>query len=668
MSFLPASAMLSFRRSAPPATESPSQRRAEWFGLATLLALTGVFYLWTATTAGHALSFALPAHDLYGRLTDGFLAGRTSFLEEPPAELARLADPYDPAQNAPFVKYHDVTYYRGRYYLYFGPTPAVLLLAPWKLLTGASLPQHLAVVVFVWGAAAIAILTLRRVRDRFFPAQPSWTLLVAAIAVTIGSLWPVLLRRPLHYELAIASAAFCGLAGLFALLRAEEERRAGAWLALGGTMLGLAVAARPSFVFATASVLACWVWHRAKNSGQPWRTAWRPLVRPALTLGLPFAVVILGLLAYNYARFGSVTEFGTSYMLAGSNQQGVAQLGLRYVPINLYYHLFALPHLGAYFPFVLVTGFPPFSPASGYGGQENMYGVLVTLPFLWTLAALWPALKPRSPLRPWQAWARGVALLGLGNLALLLLLKGAANRYQLDYLPLLVVLAVVAWWMLDERSQGWTRRLLRGAWVGAVGISVVFSVLVSLQHNELLKFHNPELYAALARTANGATEPLTRATRESGPLRVEVTLPLDRTGKLEPLVVTGVSFRADFLYIFYKDERRIQIGFEHTSYGGPLSPPFEIDYDVPHELVIEMGSLYPPREHPYWDTVPTEERERRKRTLRVRVDGRTILEGQVDFYDSSPGHIAVGRNPVSEAFGRRFTGVVRSVRRGGETK
>ena len=146
-------------------------------------------------------------------------------------------------------------------------------------------------------------------------------------------------------------------------------------------------------------------------------------------------------------------------------------------------------------------------------------------------------------------------------------------------------------------------------------------------------------------------------------MRIELVLPKNRTGKLEPLLVTGLSFRADFLYIYYKDDAHIQIGFEHTSYGGPMSPPLEVDFDLPHVLEVEMGSFYPPVEHPFYDGKSADEINRLKRTLLVKLDGRVVHSGQYEFYDSSPGDVTVGRNPVSEAFGRRFTGVMRSVTR-----
>lgn len=635
----------------------------ETIGLAVLLTLGGIFYFWTAISAGSPLTFERPHYDLYNRLADGFLAGRTSFLEEPPAELARLADPYDPAQNAPYRQYHDVSYYQGRYYLYFGPTPALVLLAPWKATTGASLPQNLAVAVFAWGAALAGVLLLRGLRDRHFGASPSWLFLSAATVAVFGNLLPVLLRRPLYYELAIASAVFFGLVALLLVFRAENSSRRFTWLALAGLALGFAVAGRPNYAPAAIGLIALlarsWWLTGTGGSVHPARAA----VRPLAAIAIPFGIAMAGLMAYNHARFGSVAEFGTSFMLAGGNQQGVAQLGWRYIPVNCYYHLVALPHVGAYFPFLRVTGMPPFTLPAGYAGQENMYGVLATLPVLWVLIPWWRRVRPGAPAAPWQAWVRVALVLGLGNLALLLLLMGGANRYQLDYVPVLAVVAAVGIWQLDGGITGWRRRLLRGAWLVAVAVTVGFNVLVSLQHNDLLRVHNPATYAKLARAANGVTERLTGGARLAGPLRIELSLPRERSGKLEPLVVTGWSYQADFLYVFYKDERHIQIGFEHTSYGGPMSAPLRVDYGVPHVLEVDLGSLYPPREHPYFDGWSEAAVTQRKRTLLVKLDGAVVHEGLHDFYDASPGDVSIGRNHVSEAFGRRFTGVIRRVER-----
>jgi hypothetical protein len=129
------------------------------------------------------------------------------------------------------------------------------------------------------------------------------------------------------------------------------------------------------------------------------------------------------------------------------------------------------------------------------------------------------------------------------------------------------------------------------------------------------------------------------------------------------LVVTGLSYKADFLWIYYVDDHTIKLGFEHTSYGGPTTDGIEIDYSAEHTLEVEMGSLFPPVEHPFYDGMTAARQALLKHTLRVRLDGNEILSGKYDFYDSSPGDVTVGRNPVSDAFGRRFDGQILAVHR-----
>ncbi len=656
--------------------ESPSHlpsspRRGKAFETALLgvvLVLAAFFYVWTATSALDRWSFKLQPHDLYNRLADGFLAGQLSFVERPAPELAELADPYDPAQNAPFRRFHDVSYRNGRYYLYFGPAPAVVLLAPWKALTGSYLPQHIATAVFGWGTAALGVVLVCALRRRYFPATPSWVVVAAAIAVAFGSLIPVLLRRPVYYELAIACGSFFTLLALVFIERAARRTvRTEWWLAGSSLALGLAVASRPHFVLTAAAVLG---WHLAPRIRAAWRAGLRDDVLGwgrLLGAGLgPIGFIGLCLMTYNVARFGSITEFGTHFQLAGGNQQTASMFAAGFARANLWFYLLAPAQLSIYFPFVQVTPFAPFVFPAGYTGQENMYGSLVTLPVLWMALGLLRLRRvvddeARVALRHFLVCAGLVVVINQG---FLLLLSGANNRYFVDFVPVMMVVAVAGIMAWEGSVGGRLRRAGRMVWLGALAVTVLFNVFVSLQHNDLLRYHNPETYGKLARAFNHLSQWMggDGATRH-GPLRIRLQFPAGRTGQLEPLVVTGLSFRADFLYVYYQDDRSVVLGFEHTSYGGPKTPPLPIDYAAEHVLELDMGALYPPAEHPWFDGLTPEEVSARKRRFRLTLNGAEVLAGEYETYDASPGDIAVGHNPVSDAFGRKFTGRIVAVER-----
>jgi hypothetical protein len=62
----------------------------------------------------------------YDRQADAFLAGSLSLLEKPPAELLALANPYDYHNREGLGYLWDASLYRGKYYLYWGPVPALV--------------------------------------------------------------------------------------------------------------------------------------------------------------------------------------------------------------------------------------------------------------------------------------------------------------------------------------------------------------------------------------------------------------------------------------------------------------------------------------------------------------------------------------------------------------
>ena len=186
---------------------------------ATPKAGPGAAPLWAALAAGALLLFWIAngaaafdgdqrdAWHHYEYLVDGFLQGHTSLSVQPAPELLRLRDPYDPAQNDPW-RLWDASLYQGKYYLYFGPTP-VLLMLPWRVVTGHHLPERLAVAAFAAGGLLGLALLLDGVRRRHFPGlRPLGAAAVLAVALCASWL-PVTIRRPDVWELPLVASCAC---------------------------------------------------------------------------------------------------------------------------------------------------------------------------------------------------------------------------------------------------------------------------------------------------------------------------------------------------------------------------------------------------------------------------------------------------------------------------
>lgn len=632
--------------------------------LAVWLAFTGWFYAWTATSAGRGWDGGKAENQVYNQLVEGMRQGRLSLPTLPDPRLAELADPWDPALNRAYPVLHDMSYFDGRYYVYFGPTPLLLLL-PWRVMTGGFLPENLALVMFAWWGALMGGLILREAWRRWAPGAPAWFFAAGVVLVTWGNFVPVLLRRPLHYELAIASAWAMALTAMWALQKAlgsDAGRRRTGWLVSAGLAYGLAVAGRPHYLFGGAMFLV-WVWPEWVRWREDKMLRWREWAGRHGPWAVPLGAVIAGILVYNFARFGNPLEFGTSYVMSGMHPVRDVFTGPRFMGVNLYFYLWAPPHWVAWFPFLAVTAILPFAYPANYTGVENVYGILTALPAVWVAVGWWAVKAHRALPEGERRWMLMLAVLGAGPLFYLSQVGGAASRYMVDFAPAWLLLAAIVALRWGAAWRGWRRWAGAVGWGGLVAYSVVVTVLVSVQHNGLLAHYRPEAWQTTAARAERVTEPVFNALggANAGARRIVVHLPTNRTGQLQPLVVTGHSFQADFLWIHYYDERRIVVGFEHTSYGGPKTAPFAVDYGADQVLEVEMGSFYPPRTHPYWDGVAAEEIERRKRTLRVTWNGRVLLEQEQDFYEASPGDVSVGRNHVSRVFGRAFSGEIVAV-------
>ncbi|HEX3729657.1 MAG TPA: hypothetical protein VHV47_07620, partial [Opitutaceae bacterium] len=79
-------------------------------------------------------------------------------------------------------------------------------------------------------------------------------------------------------------------------------------------------------------------------------------------------------------------------------------------------------------------------------------------------------------------------------------------------------------------------------------------------------------------------------------------------------------------------------------------------------LRVAMGSFYPPRAHPFYNGHTAAYAELKTRNLFLSLDGRVILNSLVNFYDTSPGTVIYGRDPIG-LLPYPFSGRILSVRK-----
>ena len=232
-----------------------------WAVLSVVCALVIGVYVRSANS-GMIEFFGLRAENTYyNLLVQGFRAGQLNLKTEVPPGLAQLADPYNPAVNEIYRwnyghPLHDLSYYKGKLYLYFGITPALVLFWPYEALTGHYLLHKDATLIFFSTGFLIATGLLLALWRRYFAAVSFWVIVSCIIALGLANFIPGILTRCDVYEVSIScgyAMTMLALAGIWQALHQPQQR--GRWLALASLAYGLALGARPSLLFGAVILL-----------------------------------------------------------------------------------------------------------------------------------------------------------------------------------------------------------------------------------------------------------------------------------------------------------------------------------------------------------------------------------------------------------------------------
>jgi hypothetical protein len=630
--------------------------------------VVGAFYFWTAVSDGLSWHFGAEQRDHYNLLVHGFLEGKLSLKADVPPEILRLADPYDPANRPPGVTLHDASLFHGRYYIYYGVVPAVVLLLPFRIVTGTDLPLGAGVMLFVFGTYLLALVILAKIRARYFSRCGGGMTFLIAVAVGFASCAPILLRRHSMYELPISSAEFFGMAALLLLFRSvQNDGRSLGWLAASSVGWGLAIGSRPTYFFAPVALLAwaAWLSFRPANT-ENGQTGARRLKIFVAALG-PLAAVGFGLATYNYLRFGNPAEFGVSYILSGVYESKIEHFSLRYVPWNIYAYWFSPAHWERYFPFIQEAQIAFARPAQHYG-MDTAFGLWRHVPFLWLALAVPVAWRwqtdagRRSELR-WFVGALAWTFVSIAGFVIGF--YAAMARYFGDFAPWLALLAAIAATALSHRiaaaDRGWPRWTWRTGSGVVLAVSLAAITFFSIRVYDRLRQFNPPQYRVIARILNAPTRWLEhRGIGNTGPVILQITLPSDAPRGRQELAGTGWPPRRDAVYLTYPDSGHIVFEFEHAGAAVVRSEPVPTDKAANHTVEISMGSLFPPEIEPVFDQLTTEQRATLLRQIRVTFDRRVVLErkGQ-EFYEGGPGTLMIG-----SAGAERFSGRILHVDHG----
>lgn len=459
--------------------------------LAILFILAVCYYGWVITF-GKFDRFP-PGRDYYGLLAQAFQQGQVHLPVEPNPALLQLENPYDYQQRKDIPHLWDTTLYNGKYYLYWGPVPAVLGLLFLKI---TSKPVTDAGLVFglVVTTALFSILLLRALNKKFdFSSWLFWGAVLGSL-VNIPIIWP--LTHPLFYEVsAVGGLAFviAGFYFLFLSFTSTSPKRV--FLLLAVLSFCLAGGSRINLIPSVVILAIFMMWWVYKFHHKKILTALPDL----LVIVLPLTFIAAMLAWYNFARFGSILEFGHRYQLTGANVTPIFNqtLSFSYISPNLYSYVFRLPDFSTEFPFVTLPWvqekmWPSFLYLpDGYYYTDPVGGLLFVIPsiglaVLMGLRVLWRFINGetiKKPAAPFFIELMSALLAYCLLQSFVIFFYIASNmRYLLDISQQFILLTVlfVFFFMPVFAINRFQKRVVAFLWIIASLATVLMGLLIGL--------------------------------------------------------------------------------------------------------------------------------------------------------------------------------------------
>lgn len=292
-------------------------------------------------------------HQQYKELAQAICEGRLYIDDNPSEGVLQAPNPYDTIYlQANGISYKaDYAYFEGKYYVYFGLIPELLLYLPCYILTGKLLPNQMAVFCFYAVFVAAVFLLLREVIKRWFKTIPYFTyLLCAGMLVTCGTYSYLVERADIYNVPIMAATAFTALGLYFWLLGLNGAKRVGFCFFAGSLCLAMVTGCRPQMFLFSFLVFPLF-WKYVIRERQLFS---KTSVAPTLCITLPYFLIAAILMYYNYARFGSPLDFGATYSMT-NNDMNLRGISVERMLHGCFSFLFLPMNMNGIFPFLTST-------------------------------------------------------------------------------------------------------------------------------------------------------------------------------------------------------------------------------------------------------------------------------------------------------------------------
>ena len=383
----------------------------------------------------------------YIELTDAIMDGHFYINEEPDTKLAELDNPYDPSEREAegvSVKW-DHAYYDGKYYVYFGIVPALLFNIPAKLIADTDIMPFTCILIIIPVFIIMSYLLIYALAKKFMTKKdenvPLLLYLILATLFITGIGTGFLLVWPDMYTLPIFTAVTLGISGSYFWLTAFKEKDddyklSKIKLLIGSALMALIAGCRPQLLLVLFTAVP--VYYSAVFKDR--KLFSKNSIAESLCFTMPVVLFALFMFWYNYARFGSIFDFGAQYNMT-TNDMTARSFDLGRAFQGMFYYILQPLNVEGTFPYITTTNF-----ATNYMGvtiKEGTYGgILFLQPVLWILLII---PKVRQELKERKLYILTLLFIAFAFIIAFAdaIMAGILARYFIDFSWLFVLAAII---------------------------------------------------------------------------------------------------------------------------------------------------------------------------------------------------------------------------------
>lgn len=428
---------------------------------------------------------------VHNEFTDAIINKRITLETQPSEELIALENPYDTTERQGIDYIWDVALYDNLYYVYFGILPFLIISIPIKLILGYHLPTNLGVLFF----SIFIIINLSKIVihifKRWFKNTNFNYLILALIGTLSGSLIFWINRRPLLYEFVLSAGVCFSTGAIYFMLKSTEDENKINYKYLFGasSCFSLAVACRPNQLLVSLIFIPTIIKILTNNIKQR-----KHILKAFFSIGIPYIIIGILLMLYNYIRFESIFEFGTNYQLT-VNDMGNLGYRLLTIPTGIITQLFKLPVTSNNFPF-FIHQYDTISFFGYYYVEAFVCGLFILNPInfiLFFLIGLGKKIKEKEIYKFTCLFAIVASIMCIANIVL----AGTLQRYSMDYAWILNIASYLTLFIIvnNIKSKEIKRYILKIAIIITLFMLIAnFIVGAVVSENNLLESTYPNQY------------------------------------------------------------------------------------------------------------------------------------------------------------------------------